>query len=824
MTITPTQRFTWQVAMRCLAAGAVAFAVPVLLAQPITDGLDLQTPAAHLRITAIRDDIIRVRMAHGKDLPEDTSWALLPGSRRASIRVADETNPETMSFRTGSLQVSVERSTLRVTVSDLAGRVIVADAPGWPAEFHGSEFRVSKTMPGEEHYFGLGDKAGTLDRRNEAFTLWNTDAYGFQESTDPLYKAIPFFLAVNQGRCYGLLLDNTWRTSFDFGKEARDRYSFGAEGGPLDYYVLYGPDARRVLEGYAFLTGTAPLPPLWSLGFQQSRYSYYPEARVREIADRMRKDKIPSDVLYLDIHYQNKNRPFTVDEQRFPHFREMIADLRREHFRLIAITDLHIAALPNADYQPYDTGMAGDHFVKKPGGGGPYVGIVWPGPSVFPDFTREATREWWGGLYKTFYSEGIAGFWNDMNEPAVFEVPSKTMPLDAVHRIDEPGHQTRTALHSEIHNIMGMQNSRATYDGLLKLDPNQRPFVLTRASYAGGQRYAATWTGDNSSTWNHLRLSTPMLLNLGLSGFALAGDDIGGFAGTPPPDLLTRWIELGAFNPIDRDHTEFGSADQEVWVHGPEQEAIRRRYIEERYRLLPYLYTVTEESLRAGLPIMRPLFLEFPKANADGRPLDLDAGGEFLFGPDLLIAPAPFGESPHEYSVVLPPGDWYDYWSGGQVASGGGVHNTTETPRLDRLPVFVREGSIVPRQPLVQSTDETPNGPLELRVYPGDSCRGSLYQDDGTTLAYRHGELLRMDFSCQASADGLTVKIGAHQGSYQAWWKQIEVVVYGSHARDQVSVVGGRPLESRFDSGQNALRILVSDDGRGSELRLTARH
>jgi alpha-glucosidase len=433
--------------------------------------------------------------------------------------------------------------------------------------------------------------------------------------------------------------------------------------------------------------------------------------------------------------------------------------------------------------------------VKNPDGS-VFVGTVWPGPSVFPDFTRQSTREWWGQLYSKFVSDGVAGFWNDMDEPSVFLTPTKTMPLDTQHRIDEPGFMKRTATHAEIHNMYGMENSRATYEGLEKLTPNLRPFVLTRASYAGGQRYAATWTGDNSSTWNHLRLTTPMLLNLGLSGFGLSGADVGGFAGSPQPDLLTKWIELATFQPIDRDHTTKGSADQEPWVHGPEQESIRRRYIEERYRLLPYLYTAAEEMTRDGVPIVRPMFLEFPAATEDGHPLDLDVPDQFLFGADLLVAPFRFPDEVDSYDVVLPPGDWFDYWTGERVtASPSSLPNLTTLkiqPRLDALPVYVRAGSIIPMQPLTQSTDEVPQGPLTLRVYPGPNCSGALYQDDGTTMEYKHGGYLRMSFSCEATGGALRVHLGPAEGSYRPWWKQYDVQVFGWTASTAQVLLNGK--------------------------------
>jgi len=289
--------------------------------------------------------------------------------------------------------------------------------------------------------------------------------------------------------------------------------------------MLYGPSAKEVLKSYAWLTGPTPLPPLWTLGFQQSRYSYMTQARVLEVAARLRHDKIPADAVYMDIDYQQKNRPFTIDAAAYPDMPGLIKTLHQEMFHVVAITDLHIAQLPGQNYAPYDEGVKADEFVKN-ADGSLFAGNVWPGPSVFPDFTRQQTRMWWGSLYKDFVHTGIDGFWNDMNEPSVFN-NLKTMPDDVIHRIDEPGFATRTATHREIHNLYGMENSRATFDGLLKLRPDTRPFVLTRASYAGGQRFAATWTGDNSATWNHLRLTTSMLKNLGLTGFSMAGADVG---------------------------------------------------------------------------------------------------------------------------------------------------------------------------------------------------------------------------------------------------------------------------------------------------------
>ena len=776
----------------------------------LENGIAVDSGSSSILVTAIRPDILRVRENHDHMHFEDASWAVLPSSREATTHV----NHEASGFSTEALRVTIDPSTLMLTVRDLSGTILQQDA--LPTTWTGTRFRITEVKSQGDHFFGLGDKPGPLDRVGEAFTMWNTDNFGWQESTDPIYKSIPFFLKMTRGRAMGVFLDNTFRTTFDFGREDVDQFSMAAVDGPADYYLMYGPDPKKVVEEYAWLTGPTPLPPMWALGFQQSRYSYETRARLEEVADRLRTDHIPADTLYLDIDFQMKNRPFTVNSENFPDFPGMVAELKRKQFHLVVITDLHIANQPGIGYKPYDSGVAGDHFVKLPGGT-TYVGTVWPGPAVFPEFTRKVTRDWWGTLYQPFVHDGVAGFWNDMNEPAVFNVPTKTMPDNVQHRIAEPGFLPRVANHLEIHNVYGMENSRATYDGLLKLEPNQRPFVLTRASYAGGQRYAATWTGDNSSTWNHLRMTVPQIVNLGLSGFSMSGADVGGFAGSPSPELLTKWIELAAFQPIDRDHAAKGTRDHEPWVDGPDHEAIRRRYIEERYKLMPYLYSTAEETSRTGLPIMRPLFLEFPDATADGTPFDLQSGSEFMFGPDVLVAPNSSPEEIAPYEVHLPPGVWYNYWTNEQYTRSQPVvqldlekrDQLTQskplmvTPTLAELPVYVRGGSILPISPLMQSTMEEPWGPLTLRVYatPGatpTTCHGEIYLDDGISFDYRHGSYFRQNFNCLQNGDGsLEVALSASEGTFHPWWTELKL-----------EIVGWQPVRKQVFAGSDSVAVL----------------
>jgi alpha-glucosidase len=751
-----------------IALFLVAVAASSAGAQPVPNGTEVRRDGVTLRVEALSDSILRVRVWRGAEMPEDASWAVPASVRQLHAPI----RPSSDGFRTGSIAVHLNRQTLGLAVTDFRGQTIVADGAD-PVRFDGPRFSLSKSLRVGEHIYGMGDKTGGFDRRGQSFVDWNTDAYGFQRETDPIYKSIPFYIAAGgDGRAYGLFLDNTWRTQFDFGHRDAGAIEIGADGGQIDYYIIAGPTVRDVVRRYTDLTGKAPLPPLWSLGFQQSRYSYMSADEVRSIAGRLRKDRIPADVIWLDIDYQDRNRPFTTNPKTFPDLKKLVSDVGRNGFKLVAITDLHIAYAPNQGYTPYDTGSAGDHFLKNPNGS-LYIAPVWPGLSVFPDFTRASTRAWWGSQYGDFIADGIAGFWNDMNEPAIFETPTKTMPLATVHRIDGDGFAPRTATHAEIHNVYGMENSRATFEGELRLRPNVRPFVMTRASYAGGQRYAVTWTGDNSSTWDHLKLAVQQMLSLGLSGFGWSGADIPGFTGGASPELATRWYEIAAFTPVFRSHAAKDAPRAEPWVDGPIELAKRRHAIEERYRLLPYLYAIAEESSRTGDPVMRPTFYDYPQMQ--NAPCDQSMA--FTVGRDLLVASSPRPEQKRDFDICLPGKGWYDYAAGTRIpgerlkASAGAVS------------VFVRPGAIIARQPLVQSNSETPKGPLELEIYPGDDCRGEIYFDDGVTI---QGPDLRQELICTVTSKGVALNFGARQGTYRPWWRSIAVTVHGTNPKRKI--------------------------------------
>ncbi|MGA9450129.1 MAG: TIM-barrel domain-containing protein, partial [Verrucomicrobiia bacterium] len=552
---------------------------------PTWDGkvLLFQSDQGLLSLTPLSDDVIRVRFTTAKSFGRDHSYAVVNhdlGTVSAKIEVGSNST----TLATASIKVIVQQSPLRISFANSAGEILDADDPGRGIAFAGPAFRVAKQLRDDEHVYGFGEKNGKLDKRGwklggSNYVMWDTDTFAHDAGTDPIYVSVPFYLVVRRGQAHGIFLDDTWRSTFDVGRERQDLLTFGAEGGDLDYYFINGPDPKKVIERYTALTGRMPLPPRWSLGFNQCRYSYYPEAKVRWIADTFRLKEIPADVIWLDIHYQDNYKPFTWDHERFPDPKKMIADLRAQGFRVVCIVDAH----PKVEkgYAPYDEGIAGNYFVKNPDGS-LYEAPVWPscadknpGPSVFPDFSNPAARKWWGSLYQSFLDIGVAGIWNDMDEPAVFNTVSGTMPLDVV--FDNEGQPTT---HREIHNVYGQLLTRATFEGLSRLRPNERPFVLTRASFAGGQRYAAVWTGDNTSDWSSLRQSISTLLGFGLSGFSFVGADIGGFDGAPSGELYSRWLQVGVFYPFMRSHSTWGSPDKEPWAFDYNHEIINKHAIE----------------------------------------------------------------------------------------------------------------------------------------------------------------------------------------------------------------------------------------------------
>lgn len=734
------------------------------------DGVVLTlTSGARVAVTFRDLETVRVRLAPTGVFGRDLSYAVEPKDRKTVAAKVTETSDEIRISSLNGTTVVVKRRPFLVSVLDAQGLAVVEADPARPASFDPATGAVETSLKRVEWetYYGLGEKAGaTLSRDTQQFVMWNTDTYGYPRGLDPIYQSIGFYIALRhmkppvytvtndslvrpRGYAYGLFLDNTSRTYFDMGKTDPSRVTFGAASGELNYYVFTGGrehSPKNILHDYTDLTGRAPLPPLWALGNQQSRWSYYPEARVREVARGFRESRIPADVIYLDIDYMDGFRVFTWNRAHFPDPPKMISDLREQGFRTVVIIDPGIKVDPN--YSAYKEGQAGGRFVKNADGSELHAS-VWPGVCAFPDFTDPQARDWFGSLYKQNLDEGVAGFWNDMNEPGVFlsdqtpkpdiyHHPMKTFPLGAQHAGDgTPG------THARYHNVYGMQMARSTFEGLKRLRPDARPFVLTRAGYAGVQRYSAVWTGDNVASWDHLRLSIPMLLNLGVSGVPFVGSDVGGFSGNPSPELYARWLQAAALTPFLRSHSEAGSKPHEPYSFGEEFTRINRASVELRYRLLPYLYTLFREHTETGAPVMRPLWFEYPD---DTRTYTLE--DEYLVGRDLLVAPV-VRESATKRGVYFPAGDkWVDWWTGKTYP--GGFDAEVEAP-LDRLPLFVRAGAVIPTQAVVQHTGEMRAAPLSLLVVPGADGTSSLYEDAGdgdgdrrTTTATLRGNTLKL--------------------------------------------------------------------------------
>ena len=728
-----------------------------------------------LSIAPLSDDVIRVRFTTATSFGRDHSYAVV-NHDLGVVSAQVETGSNVTTLATASIKVIVQQSPLRSSFADSAGEILDADDPGRGIAFAGPAFRVAKKLRDDEHVYGFGEKNGKLDKRGWKlggynYVMWDTDTFAHDPGTDPIYVSVPFYLVVRHGQAHGIFLDDTWRSTFDVGRERQDLLTFGAEGGDLDYYFINGPDPKKVIAQYTALTGRMPLPPRWSLGFNQCRYSYFPEAKVRWIADTFRLKEIPADVIWLDIHYQDNYKPFTWNHERFPDPKKMIADLRAQGFRVVCIVDAH----PKVEkgYAPYDGGLAGNYFVKNPDGS-LYEAPVWPscadknpGPSVFPDFSNPAARKWWGSLYQSFLDIGVAGIWNDMDEPAVFDTASGTMPLDVV--FDNEGQPTT---HREIHNVYGQLLTRATFEGLSRLRPNERPFVLTRASFAGGQRYAAVWTGDNTSDWSSLRQSISTLLGFGLSGFSFVGADIGGFDGAPSGELYSRWLQVGVFYPFMRSHSTWGSPDKEPWSFDYHHEIINQHAIELRYELLPYIYHAMQRASQTGVPALRPLFLEYPD---DAKVTGLD--DEFLFGDDLLVAPVLY-EGANEREVYLPNGEWFDYWTGRRFAGGQTIHLPVT---LDSIPMFVRGGGFIFRQPVIQNTGEMPGQPLRVLIAPAGESESSLYEDDGETLDYRKGAFMERRFHQTSNDQRIVVDVSGPEGTYRPAARDLVLETWTDH-------------------------------------------
>ncbi|HEX9652371.1 MAG TPA: glycoside hydrolase family 31 protein [bacterium] len=726
------------------------------------------------RVTLIRPDYSEALL----DYPlAKTEWEAVPID-------FEETEPQLL-LKSDEIDLVIQKSPCRLTVKDKQGTIINQDDPGMGIGWDADEVRCWKTITADEKFFGLGEKTGNLNKRGSEWVMWNTDNPHHDNNSDPIYQSIPFFIGMRDYQAYGIYFNNSYRSKFNFGAGNQRYYSFCADAGNLDYFFIHGPQVSQVVETFTELTGRTPMPPKWALGYQQCRWSYYPAKEVLRIAQTFREKRIPADVIYLDIHYMDGYRVFTWHPERFPDPVGLIKQLASLGFKVAVIIDPGVKV--DANYRVAKEGLQNNHFVRYPDDE-IYIGEVWPGPSYFPDFSREETRAWWGNLFGDLVNVGVKGFWNDMNEPAVW---GKAFPEEVLFH-DEG----RVSSQKKMHNLYGFLMAKACYDGLTRLRPNERPLVITRAGFAGEQRFTSVWTGDNQATEEHLEMGIRMLQGLGISGVPFVGTDVGGFGGTPSPELFARWIESAVFAPFFRAHTHYDGSDQEPWSFGENVEEISKKFITRRYEGLPHLYSLFWEAHQTGAPILRPLFWHHQN---DPHVYDGQWQEQFLVGENLLVAPVTrIGHNLKK--VYLPPGQWLDLNT--ETVYDGGKAIIVDAP-IDRLPMFLRSGGIIPSQEPMQYVGEKACTKLMLDIFAaGQSASYQFYEDDAESYDYASGKYRLTDLSVTKKGKELQISKTRSHDAYQPTERLLQLRVHAVAAPVAAIALGNTSL-SEFKSSQN---------------------
>ncbi|MEK4062248.1 MULTISPECIES: glycoside hydrolase family 31 protein [unclassified Paenibacillus] len=761
----------------------------------------------------LNDEMFRMKVFRSSVPDLTTSAAVLAESCVPHLFPVEETE-DALIFTTSAIRLILEKTSFLLRVENMEGKVIMQqNLTSWnPRGASHAEY----DMQPDSHFYGLGEKSSFLDKRGERYTNWNTDVFApHLPEIEALYESIPLIIHMHGDLTYGLFLDNTGRSDFDM-RSHGVAFTIGCSTGAYDIYFINGPEMKDVVTRYTSLTGRIALPPKWAIGYHQSRYSYMNQQEVLQLARTFREKRIPCDVIYLDIHYMDEYRVFTFDPVNFPEPEKMISELKELGVRIVPIVDPGVKKDPN--YEVYKQGVLEKHFCRRLEGD-IFFGEVWPGISAFPDFSDSRTAEWWGDLHKYYTGLGIDGIWNDMNEPAVFN-ESKTMDLDVMHFNN--GHPIT---HEEYHNLYGMMMSKATYEGLAEHMGGERPFVLTRAGYAGIQRYAAVWTGDNRSFWEHMAMAIPMVLNMGLSGLAFSGPDIGGFAHHTSAQLLVRWTQMGVFFPYCRNHSSIGTLRQEPWSFGEEVEGILREFIGLRYRWMPHIYNLFHEAETCGLPVIRPLILEYPR-----DPYVTNLCDQFLLGENVLIAPVYRPDTEHR-SVYLPEGCWLDYWDG--EVHEGGRHILADAP-LNIMPMYVKAGSFVAEGPLKQYALEETEETVVFHLYGAEAREGfsaafTLYEDDGHSFGYRRGQYSQIDVQAAGEAGTLRISWSYAVREFTPRREMLRFALcYPSFFTQSVEGLSEISLEQLKEGRRGwarngksgAVIIQVDDDPEGGELRM----
>ena len=753
--------------------------------------VNITTDAATVQISIYSPTIIRVRMDK-MALRKDFSYAVIGTPVTTKHTITQSATDITL--LTDSVKAIITKKPYSIAFYTTDGTLISEDEKGLTTSWIGDEVTTYKKMQSGERFVGLGEKTGDLDRKGNGYTNWNTDAYAYSTGQDPIYTTIPFYMGIHNKVNYGIFLDNTFQSDFNFGA-SNDRFSsFGARGGEMNYYFIYHTKVADIIKSYTYLTGRMKLPPLWSLGYQQNRYSYYPDTEVLRIAQTLREKKIPADGITLDIHYMDKYQLFTWNRERFPNPRGLTDKLKDMGFKTTVIVDPGIKVEPGAP--AFERGLKANAFIKYSDGKN-YTGQVWPGWCHFTDYSSEVGRTYWKNEMKFFPDNGVSGVWNDMNEIATW---GQKMPNNVL--FDFEG---RKASHLEARNVYGSLMVKASYEGY-RMHSTERPFVLTRAGFAGLQRYSALWTGDNRSEDSHMMAGVRLVNSLGLSGVSFTGMDIGGFTGNPSIGLYTRWIQLGAFIPYFRNHTGINSKSSEPWAYGEEVTEIARNYISLRYKLMPYLYSSFYESTQTGLPVNKSLAIDY---TFDPKVYENTYQNQFLFGQSILVTPVESGKD--IMKIYLPKGSWYDMYTDEMHA--GNSEKMVELT-LAKLPTFVKESSIIPMQSLVQSTATLPTDTLVLHVYKGVSNNTFVYyEDDGKSFDYENGQYYKRTILYTPANNQIT--LSNVEGQMNSKFNNVAIVLHG-FASITGSTVNGNAT-SFVRSTIQMLRPISQFDPQGSE-------
>jgi alpha-glucosidase len=752
-----------------------------------------------LQVTVVRDSVLRFRYTTTGKFDNDFSYGItIHASRGYNFLEVTEEKTQYI-IKTSKLICKVEKLGLQIRIYDAIDlKLINEDEQGfhWEESYElGSDIvKMSKVCQRSESYYGLGDKPVGVNMKGKRFENWVTDSYAFGKDTDPIYKAIPFYTAIQDNKSYGIFFDNTFKTQFDFGQERRNITSFWAQGGEMNYYFIYGPKMEDVVANYTDLTGKPhALPPLWALGFHQCKWSYYPESEVKEVTNTFRKLKIPCDAIYLDIDYMDGFRCFTWDKNHFPDPKRMVKELEEDGFKTVVIIDPGIKI--DLEYDVFKEALDKDYFCKR--ADGPYMkGKVWPGECYFPDYTKPEVREWWSELFKELIEDiGVKGVWNDMNEPAVMEVPNKTFPEDVRHDYDG-----NPCSHRKAHNIYGMQMARATYHGLKKFAYPKRPFVITRAAYSGTQRYTSTWMGDNVATWEHLWIANVQAQRMAMSGFSFAGSDIGGFAEQPQGELFARWIQLGVFHAFCRVHSSGDHGEQEPWVFGTEITNIVRKFIELRYQLLPYLYTAFWDYINDGIPILKSLVL-FDQEDIHTH----YRSDEFVFGDKILVCPI-LEPSTKGRRMYVPRGNWYNFWTDEIVEGGKEMWVDAD---LDSMPIFIKEGAVIPKYPVQQYVGEIDFDEITLDVYYKKGKETSkLYDDAHDGYDYKKGRYSLRTFKFTGKQNECILQ-QHKEGKFDAQYTNFRIVFHNLPFKITSFEIDNVKVELQNNDGNKNQEIVV---------------